>query len=393
MALDYAKLRKGREAIEKRVAEQQSGGGGNFKPFTPSIYWNEDGMEKYVMFLNPLEEILELELINFIPIRNKKANGDTYTTYEQVLARTDPLLGEREDPMVENWDGKPKVTNLAVAVELEPQYQEVNGRKRPVGFEVKTTSFDRRVRDDKGDITDEVEEVVAPVVGFITQSPANFGNVLTSMDSDSAPIHEVAYSIKRVGKKADTTYNMRDWADQEVDLSALLDCLDGVSYLQDEIDDIYKDIEDLDDHEAALHVGHVMLYKRLEELADSERYEEIYEGITESLDKFGKNKKKSAEPTRRERPVRASQRRRQPEGEIDTPESVNDDVHNEPEEKPARSRRQRAKASQEPAAEVAGPEEKPARRSRGVAKPEGTRSSKLEELKAKAAAKTAAASA
>ena len=147
-------FKRGAEAIAK--AQEKSKSGGEFRPFTPEFFWKADD-ERFLLFLNPVNGetgfVTIDELISFIPIKRKKADGDTFTTYERVIARTDPVIGEKTDPMVTEWDGQPKTQAIAVAVELEPTYKEDErtGRKRPSGFAVKTREFERRVRDDDGE--------------------------------------------------------------------------------------------------------------------------------------------------------------------------------------------------------------------------------------------------
>lgn len=395
-------FRRGATAIAK--AQEKPEGGGSFRPFAPVLFWKNDGDNKYLLFLNSMEDIPTVDMVSFIPVKGKKGNGDTFTYYEQVIARTDPAIGEAKDPMVEEWDAKPRSTCLAVAVELEPTFEEVRGRKKPVGFEVKTTEFDRRIRDDNGDLTDEVETVEAPVVGFITQSPHNFFNVVSSFDADTAPIHEVATKITRVGNDTSTVYTVAGYDDLDIDLDGLLACIEGVSYLGDDLDDLLDIIDGLDDLEAASAIGAFLLDKRLDELADRDRYDELLEGITESLDRFGSKKKgDKKERTRKERPARRSQRRSKDED--DAPEADPEpDPEPEPEEKPARTRRSRAKKDPEPEPEgepdPAEEKPKPARRSRAKkadAPAEDTPKqadpasrSKLEELRARAAKRNAA---
>jgi hypothetical protein len=386
-------FRRGADAIAK--AQEKAKSGGTFRPFTPSLFWKDDGDEKYLLFLNPLADIPTVEMISFIPVVQKKGDGTKYTSYEQVIARTDSAIGEDEDPMVSEWDGKPRETCVAVAVELEPTFEEVvkgdKTYKRPTGFEVKTTTFERRIRDDDGELTDDTEEVEAPAVGFITQSPTNFFNVVTSFDSNTAPIEDTAVRITRVGKDTSTVYSIDGFEDLEIDLAGLVDCVDGISYLsEDERDALLDKIENTDDAEAGQIIGAVLLDKRLEELIDKERYDELYDGIDSTLDKFGGGKKKGKKSggSRRERPARRSQRRSRSEEpsdepEADTPEA---EVEAQPEEKPARQRRSRSKPKDDAPAESEA-DEKPARRGK-QADPKAL--NKLDELRQRQANRKAA---
>jgi hypothetical protein len=385
---DFSNLRRGAEAIAK--AQADSKGGGNFSPFTPSLFWtdpdkNLDSSKKYIMFLNKLEDIPQVDLIAYIPQKRKKSNGDTFTTYEQVIARTDPVIGEAKDPMVDEWEADPKVNNIAVAVELVPVLEEVNGRKRVTGFEVATTEFERRVRDDNGDLLDDTEEVEAPIVGFVTQSPHNFFNLVTSFDADTGPIEATPIQVKRLDQK---TYSLQGFVDTPVDLSGLIDCIDNLSYLGDDVDDLLDALDQVEnDQEAAELIGAALLDKRLEELVDEERYDKLFESLTEPFKKFGSSGSKKGgrkERTRKERPQRRSSRRSaeaEPEAEVEAEETPA--AEETTEEKPARRRRSRAKAeepTEAPEAEAAPeaePEEKPKRRSAPEAK------SKLDELREK----------
>jgi hypothetical protein len=346
-------FRRGAEAVAqaKIDAEKRRASGGNFKPFAPSIFWKEDGEEKYVLFLNEMDSIPTLDLIGYIPQERKRADDTRYTTYETVIARTDPAIGEAKDPMAEEWEAKPKVTCIAVAVELEPLLEKgPNGRMRPVGFEVKTTEFERRVRDSDGELTDDTETVQSPVIGFVSQSPHNFFNVLTSYDANEAPIEQTPMKITKVGKGNSLVYQLKDYPDQTVDLSGLVDYIDGVSYVGEDLDDLLDVIDPLiengDDAAAAIAIGDFLLNKRLNELEDRDRYDSIFATITESLDKWGKKGGTSKPTGRRERPQRRSQRR--DAGDSESSDSVTpEDNAQEPaedtkEEAPRRARRERS---------------------------------------------------
>jgi hypothetical protein len=61
-------FRRGAAEIEKSTQRK----GGSFGKFAPSIYWSEDKEAKYLLFLNPIEDIPRLDMINFIPVKNDK---------------------------------------------------------------------------------------------------------------------------------------------------------------------------------------------------------------------------------------------------------------------------------------------------------------------------------
>jgi hypothetical protein len=219
------------------------------------------------------------------------------------------------------------------------------------------------VRDEEGELTQETEEVEAPVIGFITQSPHNFFNVVSSYDANEAPIEETPVKITRVGADNSTVYTVDGYPDQEIDLSGLIECVDGISYLGDDLDDLVDEISDLEDNEAAQVIGAFLLDKRLEELADPERYDNLFEGVDESLDKFGSKKKKSKDKeSKRERPARRSQRRGRSEEPAEEPAEEPEAEAEEPaeEEKP-KQRRTRKPKEPEAEAETGGdePEEAP----------------------------------
>jgi hypothetical protein len=393
-------FRRGAEAMAKAKESAKSG---SFRPFAPALFWKGDQDNKYLLFLNDINSIPTVEMVSFIPVKGKKGDGGTFTYYEQVIARTDPAIGEAKDPLVDEWDAKPRETCVAVAVELEPLFETVKGRQRPRGFEVKTTTFDRRVRDDEGELTNETEEVEAPVIGFITQSPHNFFNVVSSYDANEAPIEETPVKITRVGGDNSTVYTVDGYPDQEIDLGGLIECVDGISYLGDDLDDLVDQISDLEDAEAAQVIGAFLLDKRLEELADPDRYDDLFDGVTESLDKFGSKKKKSKDKdsSKRERPARRSQRRSRSEEAAESAEEPEVEAEAEEpaeEEKPKRRSRTR-KAAEEPEAEAESggdePEEapKPKRSAARGKQADPKAMSKLEELRQRSAERKAKATA
>jgi hypothetical protein len=362
-------FRRGADAIKE--SRERNQGGGEFVPFTPKVFWSKDGehKEKYVLFLNPMEEIPTIDLIGYVPVKRGK-----FDDFEQVIARTDTAIGESKDPMVEEWGADPKENAIAVAVELDPIIEEVNGRKRPTGFEVKYNTYERRVKDEKGELTDEKEEVDVPVIGFVTQSTFNFFNLVQSFDENDGPIHQTALRIRREDKN---TYSLTEAGLIDVvDLTNLIETIDGLSYLtEEEREDLVEQIEEIDSDEEAAHlIGAFLLDKRLEELCDRERYDKLFEGIDKPF-KFGnKDKKDDKKSSRRrsasDRPSRRSQRRSR-DDEPEAEETQEETPAEEPkEEKPKRSRsRTRAKKEEAPANEPS--EEKP------------SGNAKLEELKAR----------
>lgn len=356
-------FRRGASAIAQAAADAKSKQKGSFSPFAPTIFWKDDGDEKYLLFLNPLEDIPQVDAIGFIPVARKKADGTKYTAYETVIARTDPALGEAEDPMVEQWDAKPKETNIAVAIELEPDFEEINGRKKPVGFKVKTREFERRVRDEDGDLTDDLETVVAPQIGFVSGSPHTLFQSISAHDQDM-PLEAWPVKIKKIGSGTTQSFNVTGFEDVSVNLDDLQE-IDGITYLdEDERDELYEFVpgEDTTDQEyeeelleLAKQIGARMLSKRLDELTDEDRYNTLLKGITSSLDRFGGGSKKSKSGTAAKRTAprreRATGRRvTKKEEPAEEPETVAESEPQE-EEKPKAKRATRKPAAKKPAPE------------------------------------------
>jgi hypothetical protein len=281
-------FRRGAVEIEKST---QRKGGGSLGKFAPSIYWTEDKEAKYLWFLNPIEDIPRLDMINFIPVKNDKGERMYFAS---TIARSDACFGEdavKIDRLVEDWDAPIKDSNLFVAVELEPVMEEKRGRQKPVGFTIKTVEYDRRIRDEKGELTDDTETVVSPAYGFIQESASNFGAVLQSHDATEFPIQEWPIKVQRIGTDQNTKYTVTGYEDMEVDPTPFLENLEGISYLSDVMDDLVETVKDLEPDEAVKAVGSVLLEARLNELADEERYNRLADGVNETLDRFGAKKK------------------------------------------------------------------------------------------------------
>jgi hypothetical protein len=291
-------LLKGSKAIDDAV-EARKQGGGEFTPFLSNIYWKSDKDFRYLLFLNPIEEIPRTEFHPYI---------DTDEGFpEMIMARTDPSIGERTDPIHDQWGYKPRLTNLAIAVELEPTMTIVKGYEKPTGFEVATRTFERRVRNDKGELTDEREEVTVPLVGLVAQSPYNFFNQLRAYDATENAVHATPLKITRLGEKTDLTYNVVGY-EVAIDRSGLLDYWQNLNYINaDDILSLEDETAGKDDEEASLVIGDYLLYRRIEELANVDNYNAILSKITKPA-KFADTKKEKAKPVRQ---VRPSQRRKE----------------------------------------------------------------------------------
>jgi hypothetical protein len=302
MPIDRSKMRKGAEAIEAANARSNNGTG-SFKPFVSSIFWAEDGDEHTILILNPMEEIPQVDYHPFVDIGDGRPHS--------VIARTDPIIGERVDPIEKTWLYKPRLTNLCVAVRLEPVVEtDEKGREKPVGFEVATRSFERTILDDEGKPTDEKEEVTVPEIGIIAQSPVNFFNQLRVIDASEGEVNTMPIKVTRVGKGTDLSFLFKTYENIKPDLSALFEYIGDVSYLGDQRDGLLSALESIEDEtEAAAEIGRVILDIRIDELGDDEAYEELFNQITEPS-RFPAKSKAPAKKT--ERPARQSQRRSAP---------------------------------------------------------------------------------
>lgn len=359
MPIDRSKMRRGAEAIDK-ANEAINSERTDWKPFLSSIYWGDDQDEHYLLILNPLEEIPEVDFHKFVDI------GDGMP--HQIIARTDPIIGERVDPIERDWKYKVGLANLAIGVLLEPVTEvDADGRIKPTGFKVATRTFDRKIRDDEGETTEETEEVTVPEVGFIAQSPYNFFNQLRSFDASTAAIHTTPLKIKRLGKK-DVTYSVEGFhylPKDALDLTDLLEYIENVAYLQDP-EGLLEAIADLDDREAAVVIGNTLLDHKIDELGDADNYNELYEAITEPSrfpvkEKGAKGKSKP----KAERKGRPTQRKNTAQTDdvgsaVNAPVEVNDpgqdvkpDAQSKREERMKRLRA-RAKQARKPEAETEG---------------------------------------
>lgn len=272
--------------------ESREGGARQFPGFLRSIQWTKDREEKFIAFLNPASDIVTAEVHTFIPVGTWKSGKPRY---EEFISRTDPGVGETSDDLTDRLGRKAQKRDIAVAVELEPTYTTVNGRKRPTGFAVKTESFERKTQEGG------TEEVEAPVIGLVMQSRRNFYGWVGSFDAATNPIEETPLQVIRRGKDADTAYDFTPFIDQKIDYTNLIQYAENINYVRDEV----RDDLDLsgDEKEAALAIGKLILDKRIAELADGERYERLVTPIQVIEDRFGSNDSKPAE-----RPSRPAQK-------------------------------------------------------------------------------------
>lgn len=361
-----SEIRRGSAAIQDAA---KSSDGGEFRPFLPSIYWKDDQEERYVLFLNEVEDMPLFDMIQYIPTDSG--------FFQETVSKTDPFFGERGDAFVDDWDATVRKTNVAIAVELEPVVEIVNKRRKPRGFEVKTIEYERRIFNDDGEATGEAEEVTAPAIGYVAQSPNNFFNQISNYDANEAPVTATALKITRIGKDKTTVYQLVGYDELPIDLTNLVGYIDGVSYLGDELTPLLDEIEDLSAEEAALAIGKKLLDLREEELIDDDRYQELLGGVTESMDKFGNKKKKNNKKDKDPPKSRAASRRTTKAKEIEPePEDTSGDEPDEP------------ASDLEPTEEV-----KPARKAKAAKKAASTKQTpetRMAELRAKAAERAAA---
>lgn len=327
------KFRRGVAAVE---AAATSSKGGSFAPFVPELFWKDDGDKKYILVLTPSEEVCVFDLHDFIKLQIEKADGSTFDRFESFISRKDEIIGEDFDKIEDELGKKSKVRCMGVAVELEPVLKDVKGRKRPVEFAVKTDTFTK-----KGD--DGEEEVEYPKIGIISQSSKLMWSPLNGLDESQGPLIDLPLEVVRRipgGEKSNTSYEFVPFMDIPVDLSAIVEYLDGISYLSDDLDEIVEKIEATEtDAEAAQAVADHLLIKRVEELADGERYEELLGDVDElELPSWEKGKKKTEKKTssKSKRTARPSQRKakKTTEEEQPTDEAESEETSDEPEVEP-----------------------------------------------------------
>lgn len=306
-------FRRGSEAIQES-AEPNKNANNKYRSYAPSIAWNKNSMEKYVLILTPIDEVVSLDLHTWIPVGETKRGGVTKMRYEDFLSRKDPSIGADYDRLQDDLDRDPLTRSIGVAVELEPTFEIVKGRQRPNGFTVKTREYTKRTED--GD----EEQVTTANIGLIVQSANLLWKSLDSLDKTQGPLEDLPVQIIREGMDKTTNYTVIPFP-VPVDLSGIVEHLDGLSYLRTHKDDIMAEIDSLDEGEdfdlrAAQVVARCLLDTRLTELADEQRYDELTSHIrylpapfSGGQPKFGPMNETVTAEAAPKRPARKSQRK------------------------------------------------------------------------------------
>ena len=81
-----SEIRRGSAAIQEAA---KSSGGKEFHPFLPALYWKDDQEERYILFLNEVEDTPLFDMIQYIP-----AEGGYF---QETVSKTDQFFGEKSD--------------------------------------------------------------------------------------------------------------------------------------------------------------------------------------------------------------------------------------------------------------------------------------------------------
>lgn len=299
-------VRKGLAAIEEAA---QRKGSGEFKPFCPNISWSSEE-EKTILILTELSELQEYAIHEWIKVGSHTNNdGEVKPDYDFFLSRKDPSIGEAYDEIESRLGSQPRLRFVGVAVELVPVTEAGRGGKSEVvGWEVATDTYTKKDEDD------EEVEVEYPCLGVISLSSSNFWGWLGNFQK-KAEVTETPMSVTRKGGDKDTRYDFIPLMGQEVDLSAIVELADGMSFIRetDDFDDVMGEAESSED--VAVGAGIVadyLLATRIAELSDGERYHAVVPTITELESRWGKSKggKKGGRSSRKseDKPSRATSR-------------------------------------------------------------------------------------
>lgn len=291
--------RRGVAAVEEAA---EARGGSGFRSFVPSVKWKDDGESKFILVVTPPDEVGTFDLHEWIPTgTGEKADGETYQKYDSFLSRKDPFVGEDYDRISDDLGRASKTRCVGVAVELEPVFEVVKGRKKPVSFTAKTDTYTRNTDDGE-------EEITQPLIGLVIQSSQLVWSPFVSIDQSQGPLTELPLEVIRRGTDRNTRYDIQGFSEKEVDLSPVADFVDGISFLAEDLEELLAAIEATEDDLGATQaVAEAIFNKWLTEMADGERYEELTKDITDLPEPFGKKKAK-ATSKRNSRPARRSPR-------------------------------------------------------------------------------------
>ena len=280
-----SQLRRGKEATQATLSRQ---GGGKFTP----VHQFESGTTKYIQFLEPYEDIVEVLMHQFVVVGYRE-NGDP--KYERFISRKDPNLDGMDgyDPLVDRFGLKPSLRNITLGVELEPVTETEGKRKVITGFDV----VYRQYEDSEG------KTVEVPNVALVIESPYTLFGHLATMD-DQCPIEETVLGVNVKGKGKDKQFTI---------IQTNADALD----LTSELEEFFKEF-DLDSY--------------VEELASEDRMRELIEPLPDDFPvskwaKKGKGSSGSSTPQ-----SRRSRRQNEDEGD-------DGDESNEGEDESPRTRR------------------------------------------------------
>lgn len=205
---DLTKLKRGEENM---VATSKGRG-----KYLPPIFWKAgDKDPKFLAFLTPLADVPRLLMHGYI---NTPNGPRTFVCRKNEIFEDENPNGECV--ICDEFKKSPRNQWLALAVELTPKEERVNGRKQITGFEVRMDEWDYE-KDGK------TEKGTAPHVGIVSQALRNFWTPFSAKvnreitRNEVGDLHEIVYEIVRSGKtKDDTTYLFEAYpADLRPDLS------------------------------------------------------------------------------------------------------------------------------------------------------------------------------
>jgi hypothetical protein len=176
-----------------------------------TILWKTDKESRYLAFLTAIEDVPKLAIHffqaangwrTFVCRRNEiyedESNGECAIC---EMAERDLEDGDKKESRFKaNWK------HFAIAVELEPIEERVNGKKQITGFELKMETYENKAG----------EEVTVPVFGLVSQALTNFWTPLSVMVDRKGDLTEQVIEVVRSGgKKSKVSYNFFDYPGRE----------------------------------------------------------------------------------------------------------------------------------------------------------------------------------